>query len=751
MRNVTYSHCRAGLTHEALWTPRTGSGDHVPEMSRWIAIAYLCVVTACGFEHGEVMPTDAQVTLPTVEFEMATSTVDEASGTVQIGVDLSEVSTEIVAVSYDVTGGNASRPDDFTLADGTVTFLPGQTHRTIEATINADTVEESDETVSITLSSPTGATLGANTHHTMTISADILPRVSFGNPSSSSAAEASDQSVDVVLTIAPKVPVTVELSVAGTATPGGVDDALTDGQVVSFAANETTKTVPIGVVQDLLDEDDETVVLGLKNPSAKLILATSNTTRTHTITDDDPLPSVSFALAASSTAETANAQLTVSLSAVSGRAVSVNYSVTGGTANVADATVVGAPGTLTFAPGQTTKTIDVTVVDDTLDEADETVVVTLASPTNATVGGIASHTLTITDNDNPPTVGFMSATANATEGNNGTTTVNLIVALSTASGQNVSVSYVVDASSTANNPADYTIAATPLVIPAGSTTGNIVVTVKGDVLDEANETVVVNLGAATNATLTGVTTETLTINDDDTAPTAKFSAATASQNEGTVTVTVDVVLSAVSGRTVTVPYTVNAATTASNPSDYSSISPASQVTIAAGQTSATITISLADDFLDEPNETLILDLDTPVNASLATPSSYTLTIVDNDATPTVSWNPAEADQTENEGTAPPPTRNKTFTIVLSAASSTNVVVPLNYSGTATEVTDYTGPSSVTINAGQTSANVTLTIVKDALKENGSDETIIMDIVSAGVTGANPTTPLRRTYSLKDDD
>ena len=127
VRNVTYSHWRAGLTHEALWTPRTGSGDHVREMSRWIAIAYLCVVAACGFEHGEVMPTDAQVVLPTVEFEMATSTVDEASGTVQIGVDLSEVSTDIVAVSYDVSGGNASRPDDFTLAAGTITFRPGQT------------------------------------------------------------------------------------------------------------------------------------------------------------------------------------------------------------------------------------------------------------------------------------------------------------------------------------------------------------------------------------------------------------------------------------------------------------------------------------------------------------------------------------------------------------------------------------------------------------------------------------------------
>jgi hypothetical protein len=720
-------------------------------MSRWIAIAYLCVVAACGFEHGEVMPTDAQSVVPTVEFEMATSTVDEASGTVQIGVVLSEVATDIVAVSYDVTGGNASRPDDYTLADGTITFLPGQTVRTIDATINSDTIEESDETVAITLSSPTGATLGANTHHTMTINADILPRVSFADPSTSSAAEATDQTVDVVLTIPPTAPVTIELAVSGTATPGGVDDALTDGQVVTFAANETTKSVPIGVVQDLLDEDDETVVLGLKNPSAKLILASANTTRTHTITDDDPLPSVSFALASSSTAESANAQLTVNLSAVSGRAVTVNYSVTGGTANVADATVVGAPGTLTFAPGQTTKTIDVTVVDDTLDEADETVVVTLATPGNATIGGIASHTLTITDNDNPPTVGFMAATVITNEGNTGTTAVNLVVTLSTASGRNVSVPYVVDAASTANNPADYTLAASPLVIPAGMTSGNIVVTVKGDTLDEASETVVVNLGPPTNATLGTVTTETLTINDDDNPPTVKFATATAMQNEATTNVTIDVALSTPSGRTVTVPYTINASTTASNPADYTSIAPAGEVTIAAGQTTGTITITLVDDFLDEANETITLDLDSPANATLAAPSSYTLTIVDNDPAPSVSWSTAESDVTENEGTSPPgpATRTKTFTIVQSAMSTKNVVVPISYSGTATPTTDYTGPASVTITAGMTSATATLTIVKDGTKENGQDETIIMDIGT--VTSATATSPTRRTYSLKDDD
>jgi hypothetical protein len=345
----------------------------------------------------------------------------------------------------------------------------------------------------------------------------------------------------------------------------------------------------------------------------------------------------------------------------------------------------------------------------------------------------------------------MAATSSANEGNTGTAAANIVVALSTASGRDVSVLYLVTGG-TASNPVDYTIAASPITIPAGMTSANIVVTVKGDTLDEANETVIVGLSTPTNATLGATTTHTLTINDDDASPTVKFSSATANQNEATTDVTVNVVLSAVSGRSVTVPYSINASSTASDPADYT-IAPATPLTIPAGQTTATITISVADDLLDEADETITLDLDTPTNATLATPASYTLTIKDNEAAPNVSWNSAESDLSEAEGTGPGggPTRNVTYTVVLSAASTTNVVVPLAYSGTATPVDDYTGPASVTITAGNTSANVTLTIVKDNIKENGAAETIIIDIVSNSVTGATAKNPLTRTYSIQDDD
>lgn len=713
---------------------------------RRLAVIYLCALAACGFEHGEIQAPDAFVVVPSVQFEQATSMADEASGTVQIGVVLSEPADQIVAVSYDVTGGNATRPDDYTLADGTLTFLPGQTRRTIDATIIADNVEESDETVILTLSGPSNATIGATNHHTMTISADILPRVSFSNAATTTANEATDETIQAVLTLPAKEAVTVQLGVAGTATGGGVDHALTDGQVISFAVGESMKSVPLGVVQDALDEDDESADLTLKNPTGKLLLAATGITHSHTITDDDPLPSVQFMATTSSTAEGTNTNITVTLTPVSGRTVTVPYSVTGGTASVADATVVGAPGTLTFTAGQTSQTITVMTMQDTMDEPDETVIVSLGTPTNATLGTNTTHTLTIIDDDDPPTVAFAAATGSATEGDTGVKMYNLAVNLSAASGFDISVPFTV--TGTATNPSDYTISASPLSIPAGMTTANIVVSVKGDQLDEANETVIVTLGTPTNATLGAITAETFTINDDDATPTVSFTSSGTSPTEATADVTLTVQLSAVSGRDVTVPFTINAASTATNPSDYTITT--SPVTITAGTLSTTITIHMVDDAISEGDETVIVDLDAPTNATLTTPSTYTLTIKDND-TLAISWDPAESDVSENEGTGPSggPTRTKTFRIVMNGTFGSNVTVGINYSGTATPVSDYAGPLSATIVAGQTSATVTLTINKDSTNE--PDETIIMDLGALSTASVTTQSPTTRTYTLLNDD
>lgn len=117
-----------------------------------------------------------------------------------------------------------------------------------------------------------------------------------------------------------------------------------------------------------------------------------------------------------------------------------------------------------------------------------------------------------------PTVAFTTANQSVGEG---VGTATLTARLSSASTQVVTVPYTVGG--TASRPADYSITASPLTIPAGSTTGTITVTVVNDAVVESSETVVVTLGAPTNATLGAITGHTLTITDNDVSLTVLFS------------------------------------------------------------------------------------------------------------------------------------------------------------------------------------------------------------------------------------
>jgi Ca2+-binding RTX toxin-like protein len=91
-----------------------------------------------------------------------------------------------------------------------------------------------------------------------------------------------------------------------------------------------------------------------------------------------------------------NASYTVTLSQASNQTVSVNYATANGTAT-AGLDYTATIGTLTFAPGATSKVINIPILNDSLNEADETFTLTLSSPTNASLGALTTVTTTITD------------------------------------------------------------------------------------------------------------------------------------------------------------------------------------------------------------------------------------------------------------------------------------------------------------------------------------------------------------------
>ena len=155
---------------------------------------------------------------------------------------------------------------------------------------------------------------------------------------------------------------------------------------------------------------------------------------------------VDFNTTSSNGAETvASKAITVDLSAASNVNVTVNYAVTG-TATGSGTDYSLANGTATIAAGSTSTTITIAgIVNDSLDETNETVILTLSSPSNATLGGDSVHTYTITDNDNPPVVDFNATSSNGAES---VSSKDLTVDLSAASGQDVTVDYAVTGTAT---------------------------------------------------------------------------------------------------------------------------------------------------------------------------------------------------------------------------------------------------------------------------------------------------------------
>ncbi|HEY6169837.1 MAG TPA: Calx-beta domain-containing protein, partial [Verrucomicrobiae bacterium] len=183
----------------------------------------------------------------------------------------------------------------------------------------------------------------------------------------------------------------------GTAT-AGADYAVTNG-VLIFTPGQTNQTIVVGVLGDLLDETNETLFVNLSAPTNATFAKAQGT---GTITDDDPAPSLSInnVSVTEGNVGATSAVFTVSLSAISGRTVTVQFATTNGSA-VAPADYLSTNGLLMFAAGQTNRQIVVTVGGDIAIESNETFQVVLSSPTNATLA-FAQGTNTIVNDDGLP-------------------------------------------------------------------------------------------------------------------------------------------------------------------------------------------------------------------------------------------------------------------------------------------------------------------------------------------------------------
>jgi hypothetical protein len=304
---------------------------------------------------------------------------------------------------------------------------------------------------------------------------------------------------------------------------------------------------------------------------------------------------------------TTNATFTLTLSAPSGRAVTVRATSANGTATQpADYTSTNF--IVTFPAGTTTQTFTVPVIGDVLDEADDTFFVNLTTPTNSTIAdtqGIG----TILDDDPLPTITINDVAF--VEGNAGTSNMTLTVTLSPVSGRTVTVDYAT-ADLTAVAPGDYTVSAGTVTFNAGTVARTISVPIVGDTTDEFDETFTVNLSNLSNAA-PGVLTGTGTILDDDPMPTVSVGDVSVPEGDaGAANATFTVSLSAPSGKPIDVDY-ASTDGTATAPSDYAGVS--GTLSFAPGQTTKTVDVAVSGDTTYENDETFGFSLSNLVNVA----------------------------------------------------------------------------------------------------------------------------------------
>jgi regulation of enolase protein 1 (concanavalin A-like superfamily) len=405
---------------------------------------------------------------------------------------------------------------DYTMPSGSLSFGIGDQTKNIAIPINNDAMPENDETITLMIRNPNGATLGTNSTYTYTIIDDdappSVPSVGFAASTGSVAENAGTGSILVSLSTLSSFSATVDYSVSGgTATGGGVDYTLGSG-TLTFAPGELVKAIPITLADDALIEGPETVIVGLANAAG----ANAGSVAVHTLTlTDDDFPVVSIAATDASAAEAAldTGTFTVSRTGPTAAPLTVSLARSGTAVSGTDYSTIATPLSLVIPAGSASATVTVTPIQDALIEGPETVIETINTDTNYTVGTPASATVTIADDDRS-TVSLVANDAIATEtpGNTGQFTLTR-TAPSTAS---LTVNFTI--AGTASNTTDYAVIASSTTFAIGETSKTITVTPVDDAVTEGDEIVILSINTSTNYDIGSGAFGAVTIQDNDYPP-----------------------------------------------------------------------------------------------------------------------------------------------------------------------------------------------------------------------------------------
>lgn len=460
---------------------------------------------------------DITVTLTSDAFVVDGFTVDvsTADGTATAGTDYNAVTSQTITFA-----GTAGETQTFTI------------------TPSADTDVEGNETLTVSMSNMvtgTDNTVIITDQATVTIVGDDQPVVSFASTAASNSESFTSSAIEVTLDQTGLSTITVDYTVAGTATGDGTDHSLANG-TLSFAAGDASENINLSIIDDDLIEADETVIITLSNASGASI--GTNGTFTYTIENNDARVTIEDV----SQVEDGEAfLLTASLEGNIAGGFTVDVVTADGTAMVADSDYTALAGeTLTFAgtDGET-QTFDIEPGVDTKLEANETFAVSMnnLAGTSADVVITDQATLTITNDD------AAAITIADASGNEGDGPITLIASLNNAvqGGFTVEVSTADGTATIADS--DYTALAgqTLTFVGTAGETQTFTVTPTNDLNIEADETLTMSLSNLSTALAVDISDDaTVTINNDDfnNAPTDITLSATSIEENGALDATI---------------------------------------------------------------------------------------------------------------------------------------------------------------------------------------------------------------------
>jgi hypothetical protein len=634
----------------------------------------------------------------------AASTVEGDTGTraVEFKVRRAGQTSGSATIGYATANSTAAAPADFVAANGNLTFAPGEAVKSVVVQVNGDTAQEATEGFNVNLSNPSTGTVAVGSAQGIIVD-DDQSYFSFRSDDVA-VPEGNSGNTPTTFTVTRYGSLDGAASVNYTTTNGTAatpsDYALVSG-TLNFAPGEVTKTITVNVAGDTAAEANEYFYVTLSGANNATLA--ENQAPVWIANDDAPVTTAYFFLGDASVVEgdsgTTPATFTVRRLGDTGGTVNVNYSIPA----PANGDYQVASGTLTFGPGETSKTFTINVVGDGVQELVEAANASLSAPSAGSQIADNVGQLTVVDDDD---ITLWVSDASVVEGDSGTQDVHLTVRRFGKTVGQSSVNYTTS-NNTATSPTDFQIASGTVTFAPGEDTKDVVVKVVGDTTQENNETFILALSGQVNGTVEGGNGSVFIFDDDDSSiavgdvvvtegtggngPTADFVVARYGSVDGAATVNYT---------------TTNSSATA--PGDYTTVQ--TTLTFAPGETSRTVSVVVTPDTLQEGTEQFFLDFSAPSNVDIARNRATGVIVDDDDSVVALTAGAVV------EGDAGTRDLNFTVTRYGSLAGTASVEFRTNNSS-AIAPGDYTQVvQSYTFAAGETSKTIPVQVNGDTTQE-----------------------------------